>query len=373
MAEENNTRSFSYDIPTYYNGAEYPSRVTTVEDSNGIVQNRKVFADSKGRYYEGSLIPIFKRDDFTNPDIRYQNTTGLQDFGNTWSVEDAQLSADYTKYFFENDVLPRLMLSRPWLKGTRYTKNSPFLGKFTIESLPSESARGMTTSAIRYDINGNPFVTSMNKRDLSSLQDKVNALIHESREDMINFHKGIYSNQSDQEAYQYIAKLSKAYVEGDEVTIQKMLPQYDEMRQRVEKARGLAYLTDEEKNTIESAYKTPANQRLEDSGNLNEKVSENTRFRSEISRKHGGVVGNELNRVIDNMSDNEILDVLSSGDSYGQDYRKYIEDNPNEKKQMIKNIKAAMKLVGSFTGGLVTTGTVIKPSGKSDFSSLITK
>lgn len=36
MAEENNIRSFSYDIPTYYNGAKYPSRVTTVENGMAV-------------------------------------------------------------------------------------------------------------------------------------------------------------------------------------------------------------------------------------------------------------------------------------------------------------------------------------------------
>lgn len=39
-----------------------------------------------------------------------------------------------------------------------------------------------------------PFVTSMNKDDMSSLKDKVGALIHESREDMINYHKGLYDS-----------------------------------------------------------------------------------------------------------------------------------------------------------------------------------
>lgn len=61
MAEDNNTRSFSYDFPTYYAGATYPSRVESIEDNSGIVQNRKVFADANGNYYainnDGKAVP----------------------------------------------------------------------------------------------------------------------------------------------------------------------------------------------------------------------------------------------------------------------------------------------------------------------------
>lgn len=37
MAEDNNTRSFSYALPTYYDGTTYPSTVASVEDNSGIV------------------------------------------------------------------------------------------------------------------------------------------------------------------------------------------------------------------------------------------------------------------------------------------------------------------------------------------------
>ena len=62
MAEDNNTRSFSYALPTYYDGATYPSTVASVEDNSGIVQNRKVFADANGEYFaidnNGRAIPV---------------------------------------------------------------------------------------------------------------------------------------------------------------------------------------------------------------------------------------------------------------------------------------------------------------------------
>lgn len=204
----------------------------------------------------------------------------------------------------------------------------------------------------------------MNIDDLSPLKDKVGALIHESREDMINFHKGLYDSSKDQEAYRYISKLNKALEEGDEATIQKMLPQYYEMKNRLNKANGLPYLTDDERIAVESAYKTPIKQRLKDSGNLNEKVSENTRFRYEISRLHGNTTGKELDNIIDNMTDKEILDILSTGDSYGQDYRAYIEENPKERSVMVENIKNALKKVGIYTGAGIMTNKVIKGNSK---------
>ena len=66
-----------------------------------------------------------------------------------------------------------------------------------------------------------------------------------------------------------------------------------------------------------------------------------------------------LDKVIDNLSDDEVLDILSSGNSYGQDYRAYIEENPNQKAQMIKNIKRAMKKVAVFTGIAAGTGDIL--------------
>ena len=209
----------------------------------------------------------------------------------------------------------------------------------------------------------------MNKDDMSSLKDKVGALIHESREDMINFHKGLY-NSKDQEANEYMEKFYKALEGNDMTTVQKMSPQYYEMQNRLIEANNRPYLTKEEMKAIKDAYKTPVTSLLKDSRNLNEKVSENTRFRSEISRSHGNVTGKELDKVIDEMSDEEILDVLSSGDSYGQDYRSYIEENPQEQSAMIKNIKNALKQVGVYTGTGIITNKVIRGNGKRDFSKI---
>lgn len=62
MTKDKYTRSFSYDSPTYYDGATYPSIVASVEDNSGIVQNRKVFADANGEYFainnDGKAIPV---------------------------------------------------------------------------------------------------------------------------------------------------------------------------------------------------------------------------------------------------------------------------------------------------------------------------
>ena len=321
----------------------------------------KVVTDAKGNTWYEVNVPEYYRN--KTAEIQFQNTTNLN--GNTpWTQENAQEAADWATTFFTNDVVPRLLKNRPGFQGTRYTSNSPLLGTFALGETPS-NARGMTSSIIQ-NKNGNQYVTTMNAKDLSSLEDKIGGVIHEMREDMINFHRGLYSKE-DQEAYQYMLRLDKALKENDVKTINELAPQYREMEQRLGIDTRSPFLTEEETSIIESAYKTPNKPQLKSSGNLNEKVAENTRFRSEVSRRHGGVTGEELDRIIDNMSDDEVMEILESGDSYGVDYAQYIKENPQEKSQMIRNIKLAWKKVGVVAGvatgleGIVIQGRNTKP------------
>lgn len=184
---------------------------------------------------------------------------------------------------------------------------------------------------------------------MSSLEDKYGGIIHEMREDMTNYHKGAYNSEY-QEAWDYLDKLVKAFKEKDYRTIDKLAPRIDEMRQKLGLFQNKPYLTNEEKSIIERAYKLPQNPKLNGSGSLNEKVAENTRFRAEASRRNGNKVGDELDEIIDNMNDNEVLDIMKSGDSYGQDYAQYIEENPKIRKQMIQNVKRAWKKVAFVAG-----------------------
>lgn len=210
-------------------------------------------------------------------------------------------------------------------------------------------------------------------REVYKIRVKENkAYLHESREDMINFHKGLYNSPAAQEAYQYMKSLREAVDAKNEAKVQELLPRFYEMESRLIQADHLPYLTSKEQELIQNAYKIPDSPRLESSGNLNEKVAENTRFGSEISLMNKNVAGKELDKVIDEMSDEEILKILSSGDSYGLDYAKYIEENPIERKQMIMNIKEAMKKVGVYTGALVLGGQVIKANDEEpDFSRIL--
>lgn len=66
----------------------------------------------------------------------------------------------------------------------------------------------------------------------------------------------------------------------------------------------------------------------------------------------------DLEAEIDKMSDEEVLDILSSGDSYGQDYAQYIKENPEQKEKMIKNVKKAWKKVAVFTGAATTMSSL---------------
>ncbi len=62
MEEDNNTRSFSYALPTYYDGATYPTTIMDVEDSQGNISQRHVFADRNGNYFskteDGNIVPV---------------------------------------------------------------------------------------------------------------------------------------------------------------------------------------------------------------------------------------------------------------------------------------------------------------------------
>ena len=323
--------------------------------------NQMKLADAVTRDDAGNIIPLSQRDNFGLNDIRYQQSTSTTAGNNPWTQEDAQEAANWATTFFINDVQPRLLKTRPWLQGSRFTENSPLLGRFNFGEMPTKTARGMTSPIIRRTKNGAPYVTTMNANDMSSLNDKIGGLIHEMRHDMTNFHSGKYNEQ-----IQYIMKKeqmviknfedAKANGDYDLVELyQNTLQQYQRLHKEL-KQRGYISdaLTSEENALLNKAYRTPQNPKFKDSHIIEEKSSENTRFRSEVSRRNGNIMGEELDKVIDKMSDDEVMDILKTGDSYGIDYAQYIEENPQGKSQMIRNIKQAWKKVGVVAG--VATG-----------------
>lgn len=214
------------------------------------------------------------------------------------------------------------------------------------------------TSPIILNNNGTKYTTVFNKNDVSPFSDKLNTTVHEMREDMIHYHKGMYDDDI-QAALKYAEEYNDALKNGKYLKVAKLQLKYKKDLNKAEEAYYTSFLTQEERALIEKAYKVPKNPKIATSGNLSEKVSENTRYRSQISRNNGGVVGDNLDVIIDNLSDDELLDVLSTGDSSGIDYRKYIEENPKEKAEMIANIKAALKGVGIMTGDSVLPDMVV--------------
>ena len=295
----------------------------------------------------------------------FQETTGLGVQGTAWNMDDANMLSDWARYFFTEDVVPRLSANRMSLEGTRLTENSPFLGRFALDDMPSPTARGMTEPIIKGEGETAHTVT-MNINDLSSLEDKVGGLIHEMREDMLNFHKGFY-NEDIQTLMMtektFRGELEAALERGDYASAQKYQIVLDRINKLHEMAVAEGLITDaltyEENQIINAAYRSPKSPKVKGSEKINEKVSENTRFRAEVSRRHGGVVRDKLDDVIDKMSDDEVLDILSTGDSYGVDYRQFIEENPAQKAEMVRNVKRAWKKVGMFVGGTVITGTAM--------------
>lgn len=306
----------------------------------------------------GNLIPLSKRFNWNNPDIRYQLSDGINSGNTPWTQENAQEAADWATTFFTRDVQPRLVRERAGLEGTRFTENSPFLGRFSLGEMPTSTARGMTEPIIQETGNGTKYVTTMNAKDLSSIEDKIGGLVHEMREDMTNFHKGIYDTKI-QELMKNERNLVQAYNQamdsGDYISATRILETTRDL-QKMAAARGMTgAVTANETQILKAAYKLPKNPMLDSSGNIEEMLAENTRFRAEASKRRGGKVMEELDAEIDKMSDEEVMDILSSGDSYGQDYAQYIKENPRQKEQMIKNIKKAWKKVAVFTGVVTTT------------------
>jgi hypothetical protein len=309
----------------------------------------------------GVRIPLGERDNFGVNDIRYQRATDLASGNTPWTKENAQEATDWATTFFTRDVQPRLLRERAGLEGTRFTENSPFLGRISFGEMPASTARGMTDPIIQEAGNGTKYVTTMNAEDLSSLEDKVGGLIHEMREDMTNFHKGIYDTQI-QELMKKERNLAQAYNQalssGDFISATRILETTRNL-QKMAVARGMTgAVTANETQLLKAAYKLPKNPKLDSSGNIEEMLAENTRFRAEASRRHGGKVMEDLDAEIDKMSDEEVLDILSSGDSYGQDYAQYIMENPEQKEKMIKNVKKAWKKVAVFTGAATTMSSL---------------
>ena len=268
--------------------------------------------------------------------------------GIPWTVQEAKEASKYAGKFFKEDVLPRLQLSRGEVDNALFTQNSPFLGRFSLTPKPA-NIPGETSSVI-LEKNGIPYTVEINKNDLASFDDKLNTIIHEMREDMTFHHKGLY-NKDLQLAMKHWQEFKEVRKSGNLYKAYKLMKRHKEEFDKLENAYNNAFLTPKERSLIESAYKVPRNPVIKESAKLNEKVAENTRFRAKISRNHGGVTGKELDAEIDNLSDEELMDVLSDGKSYGQDYRKYIEEHPKQRTQMIANIKKALKTVGVFAGG----------------------
>jgi len=250
------------------------------------------------------------------------------------------------------------------------------MGRFAFGDTPSSTARGMTTPIIQEGENGMKYVSKMNEKDLSSLEDKIGGMIHEAREDMTNFHKGLYNKDIQnlmKKEKEIAAQLEYAVETGNDMfaqECQKALDYIDELK-KVAKREGIITdaVTFEEAQLLHDAYPIPKNQLVKGSERIEEKIAENTRFREEASRRHGNKVLDELDKEIDNMSEDEVLDILSSGDSYGQDYRIAIEEaikaNPERRTRMINAVKKAWKKVPVFTGvSIVLTDTVIQGQHK---------
>lgn len=366
------------EIPSFFAGKNIMKDVVV----NPSTRKQHLFNEIKKRESDADFFSPFNNQEFLdklyseieNADISWQKSTNISG-ATPWTKLNAQQAADYTTTFFINDVVPRLKKNRTNLIGTRFVDNSPFLGRFSIGKIPSETAPEITTPIIK---NGNYTVT-MNENDMRSLNDKIASLIHGMRHDMSNYHKGLYDEKMQmlmKEEQKYYNSFNDAIINGDDVLAKEYEKYLDQVKllENMAKERGLISdaVTSEEMDILNKAYRTPKVKLFKDSEHIDEKISENTRFRFQISHRNGDVVGKELDKIIDNMSEDEIIDILTTGDSYGLDYVQYIKEHPDEKSQIINNIKNALKKVGIATGvatgleGIIFQGKLINTNNNDD-------
>lgn len=122
-------------------------------------------------------------------------------------------------------------------------------------------------------------------------------------------------------------------------------------------------LSGDEENLLESAYKSSGS--ASDSGELAEKIATNTEFKARILQNTRNnlnrtsaptfdeifdtynVTEEEFRGIVDNISDDELLNLLSTTNDYGRDYASYVEGvkNPESRKKTIDAIRKAVTTI----------------------------
>lgn len=122
-------------------------------------------------------------------------------------------------------------------------------------------------------------------------------------------------------------------------------------------------LSGDEENLLESAYKSSGS--ANDSGELAEKIATNTEFKARILQNTRNnlnrtsaptfdeifdtynVTEEEFRSIVDNISNDELLNLLSTTNDYGRDYASYVEGvkNSESKKRAIGAIRKAVTTI----------------------------
>lgn len=298
-----------------YKREDYFSDIYAFKDPRMLKSTAPITYDDAG-----NIIPLSKRHDFTVNDIRYSIT----DAKPVTNVPFSQFEIDFATALNESDRLYDNIV-RKRINNREITSNytdlslqnpatysDARLNSWTLsDNLPDDV--GGRTYSIPQNINGKNVLMEFPNRtyDKEKLLDHIN---HERRHVIQNEHAG----------YGKIPTSSIANKEG---------------------------LTIKERSLLDSAY--PTNAKVGTDGKelskkahlLDEKSATNTELYLKIASKYNIKDNEALIRKIDDITSNELLEMLSETNAYGKRYVESINQFSKNKEKSIRNIRTALKYV----------------------------
>jgi hypothetical protein len=98
---------------------------------------------------------------------------------------------------------------------------------------------------------------------------------------------------------------------------------------------------------------------------LFEKGATNTEIRRHISKKYNNVTGRKLDLIINNLSENDLLELLEEHNGYSRNFKKYYDSlSFVDRITKLENMRAALKKVGEYGIPLYFTGEVLQNKEK---------
>lgn len=234
-------------------------------------------------------------------------------------------AAEDTKSFFEEDVIPRInkVNEKVGILGNkRYSAINDDLEDIGVEVLNARSGKisGYSTSGdVTVPIKG-----------------------RHPNETMVHEVHHAYRNRYGENRLK-----QPTFVDGNEYTIGKLNDR-------------IGY-SDKEIKILDDAYDFTEDYLTKNNINpLYEKGASNTEMRYRLSRKNNNAVGQELDNIINSLSESDIIELLKDTNEYTENFAKYIKKLSNrDRKDKINSIKWALQRVGGYATPIYLTNEFI--------------